>query len=66
MVFNQDEDELNNLSSFSQSLGTLFRQLGGYSIIQIIASFIMVFIAVAMLVPVIMQAPIRDFQCLPN
>ncbi|MFW9867275.1 MAG: DUF973 family protein [Candidatus Thorarchaeota archaeon] len=56
MVFNQDEDELNNLNSFSQSLGTLFRQLGGYSIIQIIASFILVFIAVAMLVPVIIQA----------
>ncbi len=56
MEFNRDENDVNNLSSFSQSLGTLFRQIGGYTIIQIITSFILVFITVGMLVSVILEA----------
>jgi len=56
MEFNQEENDINNLSSFSESLGTLFRQLGGYTIIQIITSFILVFITVGMLIPVILEA----------
>ena len=49
MEFKQDENEVNNLSSFSQSLGTLFGQIGGYTIIQIITSFILAFMTVGML-----------------
>ena len=58
MEFNQDENDVKNLSSFSQSLGTLFRQIGGYTIIQIIASFILVFITVGMLVSVVLEESI--------
>ena len=54
--FIQEENDINNLGSFSESLGTLFRQLGGYTIIQIITSFILVFITVGMLIPVILEA----------
>jgi len=49
MEIDQDENDLKNLSSFSQSLGTLFLQLGGYSIIQIATSFFLVFMTVGML-----------------
>jgi hypothetical protein len=48
-LFNQDESDLNNIRSFSHSLGTLFGQIGGYSIIQIIVSVILTFISVGML-----------------
>jgi len=56
MEFNQDENDVKNLSSFSQSLGTLFGQIGGYSIIQIIASFILVVMTVGMLFSVIIES----------
>jgi len=55
MEFNQDENDVKNLSSFSQSLGTLFRQIGGYTIIQIISSFILAFMTVGMLFSVIIE-----------
>ncbi|MFW9951233.1 MAG: DUF973 family protein [Candidatus Thorarchaeota archaeon] len=48
MSFNKIENDLNNLHSFSRSLGTLFGQIGGFSIFQIIASFILAFITVGM------------------
>ena len=56
MEFNQDENDLNNLRSFSHSLGTLFGQIGGYSIIQMITSFILAFVTVGMLFSVITEA----------
>ena len=58
MEFNQEENDINKLSSFSHSLGTLFGQIGGYTIIQIIASFILVFITVGMLVSVVLEESI--------
>jgi len=60
MEFNQDENDLNNLSSFSQSLGTLFRQIGVYSIIQIIASFFLAFMTVGMLFSVVIGASMSE------
>ena len=56
MEIDQDENDLKNLSSFSQSLGTLFLQLGGYSIIQIATSFFLVFMTVGMLFSVIIES----------
>jgi hypothetical protein len=56
MEINQDTEDLNNRNSFFKSLGALFRLLGGYSIIQIITSFILVVITIGMLFPVIMEA----------
>jgi hypothetical protein len=55
MELNRDENDVNNLSSFSQSLGKLFGQIGAYSIIQMITSFILVFLTVGMLVSVIIE-----------
>lgn len=58
MESNQDKNDINKLRPFSQSLGTLFGQIGGYTIIQIIASFILVFITVGMLVSVVLEESI--------
>ena len=60
MEFNQDENDVNNLSSFSQSLGTLFGRIGGYSIIQIIASFFLAFMTVGMLFSVVIGASMSE------
>ena len=60
MEFNQEENDLNNLSSFSQSLGTLLRQIGGYTIIQIIASFFLAFMTVGMLFSVVTGASMSE------
>ena len=60
MEFNQEENDLNNLSSFSQSLGTLLRQIGGYTIIQIIASFFLAFMTVGMLFSVVIGASMSE------
>ncbi|MFX1310684.1 MAG: DUF973 family protein [Promethearchaeota archaeon] len=49
MKTNLDENDLNNIRSFSQSIGTLLRQIGGYTIIQIIALVILAFISVGMI-----------------
>ncbi|MFX1470863.1 MAG: hypothetical protein ACFFB8_19660 [Promethearchaeota archaeon] len=49
MKTNLDENDLNNIRSFSPSLGKLLGQIGGYTIIQIIASVFLVFISVGML-----------------
>lgn len=49
MKTNLDETDLNNIRSFSLSLGKLLRQIGGYTIFQFIASVILVFISVGML-----------------
>jgi hypothetical protein len=55
MKTNLDENDLNNIRSFSPSLGKLLRQIGGYTIIQIIASIILVFISAGMLFSGIME-----------
>ena len=60
MELKRNEDKVNNLSSFSQSLGTLFGQMGGYSIIQLIASFIMVAMTVGMLISVAMEGSMSE------
>ncbi len=60
MEFNQDENDVNNLSSFSQSLGTLFGRIGGYTIIQIIASFFLAFMTVGMLFSVVIGASMSE------
>ena len=46
--FTLDENGLNNIRIFSYSLGKLFGQIGGYTIIQIIASVVLAFISVGM------------------
>lgn len=46
---NLNENDFNNIRTFSQSLGKLFGQIGGYTIILIIASVVLAFISVGML-----------------
>ena len=60
MEIKQDENEVNNLNSFSKSLGTLFGQIGGYAIIQIIASFFLAFMTVGMLFSVVTGASMSE------
>ena len=49
MKTNLDENDLNNIRSFSPSLGKLLRQIGVYTVVEIIASVILAFISVGML-----------------
>jgi uncharacterized membrane protein len=49
MKTNLDENDLDNIRSFSPSLGKLLRQIGEYTVIQIIASVILAFISVGTL-----------------
>jgi len=60
MEIKQDENEVNNLSSFSQSLGTLFGRVGGYTIIQIIVSFFLAFMTVGMLFSVVIGSSMSE------
>ncbi|MHA1191989.1 MAG: DUF973 family protein [Promethearchaeota archaeon] len=60
MEIKQDENEVNNLSSFSQSLGTLFGRIGGYTIIQIIVSFFLAFMTVGMLFSVVIGSSMSE------
>lgn len=55
-----DELEIENLRSFSRSLGELLRQLGIYSIVQILAAIILAVISVGMLFSIVYETSLSE------